>query len=54
MQSIYMFVKTTLMVVVYVMVIITLGMPDLVGEYAARVNIAYDAVYNASLPIDRN
>ena len=54
MQSIYMFVKTTLMVVVYVMVIIILGTPDLVGEYAARVSIAYDTVYNSSLPIDRN
>lgn len=54
MESIYMFVKTTLMVVIYVMVIFILGMPDLVGEYAARVSIAYDSVYNASLPIDRN
>ena len=54
MQSIYMFVKTTLMVVVYVMVIFVLGMPDLVGNYAARVSIAYDRVYNASLPIDCN
>ena len=54
MESIYMFVKTTLMVVIYVMVIFILGMPDLVGEYTARVSIAYDSVYNASLPIDRN
>lgn len=52
MESIYMFVKTTLMVVIYVMVIFILGMPDLVGEYAARVSIAYDRTINSNLPID--